>query len=257
MYPGLVINTILSTALISCGLGKAFKPQKSVSASDQGDQNQGQNDLSTPKTYAVWFELPPLAQLGLTTADGLEYTLDVIPMRAKCSWTTQRKQDTFVPQQIVTLAIPSPCDLQVTLTLGPKGQGIETTQLAFGYKEHIAPLLKTHCEACHNPESGRTTDSLHDYALAYSRRDSVKNHVARGTMPPKSWTPLFPDEVLAITQWVEQGAPESVPSAAIAASGFFGSRRIAIEASEVIKWQEDKEPLKGEFRKYFSAFKSQ
>ena len=74
------------------------------------------------------------------------------------------------------------------------------------YREHIAPLLKTHCYRCHSDklQEGdiRLDNVKRDFARERELWDKVENQIAANAMPPEK--PLLSgDQRLAITDWIQ------------------------------------------------------
>jgi mono/diheme cytochrome c family protein/thiol-disulfide isomerase/thioredoxin len=85
------------------------------------------------------------------------------------------------------------------------------------YIQHVAPLLRKHCQECHRP--GTTAPfSLTDYEQARTKAKRIAEVVTEGRMPPWFAAPgrgeftnhrdLSPAERETILQWVAAGAPE-------------------------------------------------
>ncbi len=87
----------------------------------------------------------------------------------------------------------------------------------------IAPLVKAKCEGCH-VEGGIAPFALQTYAQVFALRDAVRASVELRSMPP--WPPdadctdyqqvraLSVEQILLLSRWVEEGAPEGDPSEA-------------------------------------------
>jgi len=104
---------------------------------------------------------------------------------------------------------------------------------AVNYKDHIQPLLRTHCLNCHNPDKAKADLDVSTYATLMTGGASgeavkpgnsgqslllkVTTHEAEPHMPPKG--PKLPDADLAlIKKWIEGGAPETAVGAAKSAT---------------------------------------
>lgn len=85
------------------------------------------------------------------------------------------------------------------------------------WAEDIAPIFYNHCTKCHHP-GGIAPFSLIDYTSAFIFKNSIKNSVMTGKMPP--WPPdtsyvrfigeriLSHQEIQKIVDWVNAGAPQ-------------------------------------------------
>jgi WD40 repeat protein len=97
------------------------------------------------------------------------------------------------------------------------------------FKDHVAPILRTHCLNCHNPDKSRADLNVATYqalmaggssgeAIAPGSPDKSRlyrlvAHLEEPHMPPKQ--PRIPDADLAVLRkWIEDGAPETAVSAA-------------------------------------------
>lgn len=97
------------------------------------------------------------------------------------------------------------------------------------YKDHVAPILRTHCLNCHNPDKSRADLNVATYQTLMtggssgeaispgspdkSRLYRMVAHMEEPHMPPKQ--PRIPDADLAVLRtWIENGAPETAVSAA-------------------------------------------
>src|SRR6266545_2573792 len=93
-------------------------------------------------------------------------------------------------------------------------------QPAPSFSEQIAPILRTHCVSCHQPD-GDAPFSLMSYADARRRVNQIADVTSRKYMPP--WKPdnpgLFSGErrlsardIDTIRRWARGGAPEGTPA---------------------------------------------
>ena len=93
-------------------------------------------------------------------------------------------------------------------------------QSAPTFSQQIAPILRTHCVACHQP-GGDAPFSLVSFADARQRANQIADVTSRRYMPP--WKPddagvfagerrLSDDDIDTIRRWARAGAPEGTPS---------------------------------------------
>lgn len=97
------------------------------------------------------------------------------------------------------------------------------------YKDHVAPILRTHCVSCHNADKARADLNVATYqtllaggssgeAIAPGSADKSRlyrlaAHQEEPHMPPKQ--PRIPDADLAVLRtWIDNGAPETAVGAA-------------------------------------------
>lgn len=97
------------------------------------------------------------------------------------------------------------------------------------YKDHVAPLLRTHCLNCHNADKARADLNVATYQALMaggssgeavtpgnaekSRLYRMVAHLEEPHMPPKQ--PKIPEADLALLKtWIDSGAPETAVSAA-------------------------------------------
>ena len=89
------------------------------------------------------------------------------------------------------------------------------------YSEHIAPILNTHCVACHRP--GQTAPfALQDYRHASARADMIREVVLEERMPPwygaRAHGPFINERTVTeaektlMLQWMAGGKPEGDPA---------------------------------------------
>jgi mono/diheme cytochrome c family protein len=89
------------------------------------------------------------------------------------------------------------------------------------YSEHIAPILNTHCVACHRP--GQTAPfALQDYRHAAARADMIREVVLEERMPPwygaRKHGPFVNERTVTeaektlLLQWMAGGKPEGDPA---------------------------------------------
>ncbi len=110
--------------------------------------------------------------------------------------------------------------------------GVATAQApkaAVTYKDHVLPILRTHCLNCHNADKAKADLDVSTYAALIaggSSGDTVKpgnpgqsllfkvtTHEVEPHMPPKG--PKLPAADLAVIKtWIEGGAPETAVGAA-------------------------------------------
>src|SRR6476660_3387875 len=93
-------------------------------------------------------------------------------------------------------------------------------QSAPTFSQHIAPILTTHCVACHQP-GGDAPFSLLSFADARRRANQIADVTSRRYMPP--WKPddagvfagerrLSDHDIDTIRKWARAGAPQGTPS---------------------------------------------
>jgi WD40 repeat protein len=104
---------------------------------------------------------------------------------------------------------------------------------AVTYKDQVLPLLRKHCQNCHNPDKassdldvtsyqalvagGSSGEALKPGNAGQSLLYKVTAHEAEPKMPPKG--PRVPDADLAVLKkWIDAGAPETAVGAAKAAN---------------------------------------
>jgi WD40 repeat protein len=104
---------------------------------------------------------------------------------------------------------------------------------AVNYKDHVLPILRKHCVACHSADKAKADLDVSSYQALIaggSSGDTVKagnsgqsmlfrtvNHEVEPHMPPKG--PKIPDADLAvIKKWIDAGAPETAVGAAKSAA---------------------------------------
>lgn len=105
----------------------------------------------------------------------------------------------------------------------------DPAKAAVTYKDHVLPLLRKHCQNCHNPDKAASDLDVTTYAALIAGGASgeavkpgnpgqslllrVMTHEAEPKMPPKG--PKVPDADLAVVKkWIEGGAPETAVGAA-------------------------------------------
>jgi WD40 repeat protein len=102
------------------------------------------------------------------------------------------------------------------------------------FEEHIRPIFREHCAACHNAQKESSGLALDSYArviqggaggevvysgdLGSSRLWSLVNHDEQPVMPPNQ-DPIAAEKRALIKQWIEQGLRERSGSAPVAAAG--------------------------------------
>jgi len=105
--------------------------------------------------------------------------------------------------------------------------------VAITYKDHVLPILRTHCLNCHNADKAKADLDVSSYAALIAGGASgeaikpgnpgqsllfkVTNHEVEPHMPPKGGK--IPEADLALLKkWIEGGAPETAVGAAKASS---------------------------------------
>jgi len=104
---------------------------------------------------------------------------------------------------------------------------------AVTYKDHVLPILRKHCQNCHNPDKSQSDLDVTTFQALIAGGSSgeavkpgnpgqsllyrVTSHEAEPKMPPKG--PKIPEVDLAvIKKWIEGGAPETAVGAAKSAA---------------------------------------
>jgi mono/diheme cytochrome c family protein len=104
---------------------------------------------------------------------------------------------------------------------------------AVTYKDHVLPVLRKHCQNCHNPDKASSDLDVTSYQAVMAGGSSgeavkagnagqsllykVTAHEAEPKMPPKG--PKIPEADLAVLKkWIDAGAPETAAGAAKAAA---------------------------------------
>ncbi len=112
------------------------------------------------------------------------------------------------------------------------GAGPDGAPAKVNFKDHVAPILQSRCNSCHNNDKQKGGLNLETFGDTMkggssgkvveagdsegSRLYELVTHAGEPKMPPKS--PKMPDaELLVIKQWIEAGAPEMSGSAPVAA----------------------------------------
>jgi WD40 repeat protein len=131
----------------------------------------------------------------------------------------------------------------------PKG---ESPKAAVNFKDHVLPIMRTHCLNCHNADKPKADLDVSTYAAIIaggSSGDTIKpgnpaqsllfkvtNHEVEPHMPPKG--PKIPEKELAlIKKWIEDGAPETAVGAAKSAT-----RKVEIDPVAVATGKPDGPP---------------
>jgi hypothetical protein len=113
----------------------------------------------------------------------------------------------------------------------PAGQAADQPKAKMTYLDHVAPLFRSRCGSCHNPDKQKGGLNLDNYGSAMQGGGSGKvvepgdpdgstllqviMHKEEPKMPPKS--PKIPDaEIDVIRKWIEGGALENSGSVATA-----------------------------------------
>lgn len=120
--------------------------------------------------------------------------------------------------------------LSVGTVLWVTGQlAAQAPKMAVNFKDHVLPIMRTHCLNCHNADKPKADLDVSTYAAIMaggSSGDTIKvgnsaqsllfkvtNHEVEPHMPPKG--PKMPEKDLAILkQWIDEGAPETAVGAA-------------------------------------------
>ncbi|CAN5242327.1 hypothetical protein BH11PLA2_BH11PLA2_09970 [soil metagenome] len=121
----------------------------------------------------------------------------------------------------------------VTQAQTPKAEPAKAESAKVTFKDHVAPILRTHCLNCHNADKAKGDFDVSTYATVIAGGASgetvkagnagqsllfkVTNHDVEPHMPPKG--AQIPDADLAVLKkWIDAGAPETAVGAAKAAS---------------------------------------
>lgn len=76
------------------------------------------------------------------------------------------------------------------------------------YKTDIAPIIQQACATCHSPD-GSAGFSETTYADVYAQRSSMLSQVAICQMPPLNGPVMSDAQRVALTGWLECGAPDN------------------------------------------------
>jgi hypothetical protein len=109
-------------------------------------------------------------------------------------------------------------------TLSASRDGAKTPDqgAAVTFTKHVAPILQTKCQVCHQPDSIAPMPLI-TYADAKKFASAIKTKVAERTMPPwhidknigirefKNDRSLSDEQIQTIVKWVDAGAPEGDP----------------------------------------------
>ncbi|MBA4191904.1 MAG: hypothetical protein C0467_28325 [Planctomycetaceae bacterium] len=129
---------------------------------------------------------------------------------------------------------------------------VDPKAAAVNYKDHVLPILRKHCQNCHNPDKaqsdfdittfqaviagGSSGEAVKPGNAAQSLLYKVTAHEAEPKMPPKG--PKIPDaDIAIIKKWIEGGAPETAVGAAKA-----GARKVEIDPVAVSLGKPDGPP---------------
>lgn len=132
------------------------------------------------------------------------------------------------------------------------GQPQEPAKATVNFKDHVLPILRSHCLNCHNPDKAKADLDISTYATLIAggaSGDAVKpgnsgqsllykviNHEVEPHMPPKA--PKLADADLAvIKKWIEAGAPETAVGAAKSAT-----RKVELDPTGVTAGKPDGPP---------------
>lgn len=119
--------------------------------------------------------------------------------------------------------------IMLTGTVSAQAPKAEPPKGAINFKDHVLPIMRTHCLICHNADKPKADLDVSSYAAIIaggSSGDTVKpgnpgqslllkvtNHEVEPHMPPKG--PKIPEaEIAMIKKWIEGGAPETAVGAA-------------------------------------------
>ena len=102
----------------------------------------------------------------------------------------------------LSAALPIPADDSIA-------EGVSRDFLQRSFTDRVAPLIETHCLACHDTETQEAKLNLSEYRdlsgviAAYPVWDTVMERVAAGEMPPEdSDTPLGDEDRRRIVDWI-------------------------------------------------------
>lgn len=76
------------------------------------------------------------------------------------------------------------------------------------YKTDVAPIIQQACGTCHSPD-GSAGFSETTYADVYKQRSSMLSQVAICQMPPLNGPVMSNAQRVALTGWLECGAPDN------------------------------------------------
>ncbi len=193
---------------LTLGLFVTFLSLLGVGCSpDKKKENNQESANATPSAPIKHFSviLPPLKtlqELGIDTGSDLEAIVIGQRNRPKCSFETFEKRFPYKADQVVKVDLDSICSISVFLAVGEKGAPVSFGKENIDFEKHVMPIIKANCTSCHSSKSEKTTDSLETYGEIYPRRQSIKNHVIRGTMPLPPQT-MHPSDIAMIKQWVD------------------------------------------------------
>lgn len=174
-----------------------------------------------------------LQEIGLNNSPELEAVVIGQRNRPKCSFETFEKRYPYKEGQAVKVDLDSICGMSVYLAIVEKGAPISFGKETIDFETHVMPIIKANCISCHNSKSQQTTDSLETYSEIFPRRQSIKNHVIRGTMPLPPQT-MHPEDIAVIKQWVD-GSEKPAESAFVASKRVFLSDESFFETETIIE----------------------
>ncbi|MFK7735413.1 MAG: c-type cytochrome domain-containing protein [Pirellulaceae bacterium] len=132
--------------------------------------------------------------------------------------------------------------LTCTLSIADETPSKEQTEKKITFEEHIKPIFREHCTACHSESDkssdlaldtygntlagGSSGDVVADGDASGSRIFALMTHAEQPYMPPDQ-DPIAKEQIALVKTWIEQGMPENAGSkikrSNAAASAMLGS----------------------------------
>ena len=116
------------------------------------------------------------------------------------------QQRTWLGALVVGVALGSGASISITF-----GQGLPSAQSpAESYQQTVVPILSKNCISCHSDRvhtAGLSLEALRDPNAALAKPDvwvKVLDKLKAGTMPPRTMPPLSPEDLNAVTSWIER-----------------------------------------------------